>query len=154
MPDSLEALANHAWALPATMLLRTAAARALGFRSEFAYAEDTDFLWRFNLAGHRLVKNPDVLSVYCRHDGGGDAPQKIDNVDSFDFDHYRMFKKYYEAAGRPRNMRTTIHRRLAEHLIRRGRWRAARKHLWTWWKAKPDSSKALRGLLLSLVKRR
>jgi hypothetical protein len=59
---------------------------------------------------------------------------------------------YLQAAGNPRDMICAIHRRRAEVAIRKGEWRQARSHLWQWWRRKPDSSKALRGLILSLFR--
>ena len=152
LPDSVEAMSQAAWALPATMLMRTEAARALGFQSEFDHAEDTDFLWRFILAGRKIRANPEILTVYRHHDGLGGAPQKSHEWERFELDQARLMEHYLQAAGNPRDMICAIHRRRAEVAIRKGEWRQARSHLWQWWRRKPDSSKALRGLILSLFR--
>lgn len=153
LPDSVDAMAKAAWALPGTMLMRTHAARALGFRSEFHHAEDTDFLWRFVLAGRNVRANPEVLTVYRHHDGGGGAPQKSREWEIFELDQARLMEHYLEAAGHPRDMICAIHRRRAAVCVHRGEWRQARSHYWQWWRRKPDSSKALRGLVRSLLRR-
>jgi hypothetical protein len=61
---------------------------------------------------------------------------------------------YLAAAGRPRHMVRAIHRLRAALCAHRGEWRQARHHYWNWWRRKPDSSKALRGLVRSLFGRR
>ncbi|MHC4972713.1 MAG: glycosyltransferase family 2 protein [Planctomycetota bacterium] len=152
LPDSVEALAKAAWALPGTMLMRADAARTLGFRSEFPYAEDTDFLWRLVLAGHRVRANPEVLTVYRHHDGAGEATQKSLDWEQFQLDQARLMEHYLPAAGHPRDMICAIHRRRAAVCVRRGEWGRARSHFWNWWRRKPDSSKALRGLIRSLFR--
>lgn len=152
LPDSVEALARAAWALPGTMLTRTDAARALGFRSEFHHAEDTDFLWRFVLAGHKVRANPEVLTVYRQHAGEG-APQKSREWEVFELDQARLMEHYLAVAGHPRDMVCAIHRRRAAVSVHRGEWRQARSHYWSWWRRKPDSTKALRGLVRSLFRR-
>lgn len=152
LPDSVEALARAAWALPGTMLTRTDAARALGFRSEFHHAEDTDFLWRFVLAGHKVRPNSEVLTVYRQHAGEG-APQKSREWEVFELDQARLMEHYLAVAGHPRDMVCAIHRRRAAVSVHRGEWRQARSHYWSWWRRKPDSTKALRGLVRSLFRR-
>lgn len=152
LPDSIDALSKAAWALPGTMLMRTDAVRALGFRSEFPYAEDTDFLWRLNLAGRQVRANPEVLTVYRHHDGGGEATQKSLEWEVFQLDQARLMEHYLAAAGSPRDMICAIHRRRADVAVHRGEWGRARTHYWNWWRRKPDSSKALRGLIRSLFR--
>jgi glycosyltransferase involved in cell wall biosynthesis len=153
LPDSVDAMAKGAWALPGTMLLRTDAARTLGFQSEFHHAEDTEFLWRLNLAKRKVRANPEVLTVYRHHAGGGEAPQKSLEWEVFELDQARLIEHYLAAAGHPRDMVCAIHRRRAGVCVHRGEWRQARSHFWNWWRRKPDSSKALRGLVRSFFRR-
>ena len=152
-PDSIEAIAEHAWALPSAMAMRTGAARELGFRSRFIYSEDTDFLWRFLLSGRKLVENPEVLSVYRRHAGEGTVPQKIDNQQSLTDDHIAMFRIYSERIGDDKKFRLRLNRLIAESLMAEERWREARPYVWKWWFSRPDSTKAIRALLKSCLKR-
>jgi glycosyltransferase involved in cell wall biosynthesis len=152
LPDSVEAMSKAAWALPGTMLMRTDAARALGFQSEFHHAEDTDFLWRFNLAGRKIRANPEILTVYRHHDGLGEAPQKSHEWERFELDQARLMEHHLPSVENQRDMICAIHRRYAEVHIRKGEWSQARSHLWQWWRRKPDSSKALRWLILSLFR--
>jgi glycosyltransferase involved in cell wall biosynthesis len=154
LPDSVDAMAASAWAVPATIVMRTDVARAVGFRSEFRQTEDTDFLWRFVLAGYELRANPEVLSVYRCHGGDGEAPQKSRQWETFKLDQARLMEHYLPAAGHPRHMIRAIHRLRATVCARRGEWRQARFHYWNWWRRKPGSSKALRGLVRSLLRRR
>jgi glycosyltransferase involved in cell wall biosynthesis len=153
LPDSVEAMAQSAWAVPTTIVMRTDVARAVGFRSEFRQTEDTDFLWRFTLAGYRLRANPKVLTVYRCHNGGG-SPRKSHQWEAFKLDQVRVMEHYLAAAGRPRHMVRAIHRLRAALCAHRGEWRQARHHYWNWWRRKPDSSKALRGLFRSVFGRR
>ena len=150
-PDSLDAMAQMAFGLPSATMLRAAAARQVGFPSEFAWAEDTDFLWRFHLAGLRLAVNPEVLTSWRRHAGQEGAAQRIDSKFDCEEDRMRLLEIYGAQLPQARDILCHVHRRRAEYLVGRGERRLARRHYWKWWRAKPDSSKALWGVLRNVI---
>lgn len=152
-PDSLEAMLDGAWGLPSSLMLRTDVARALHFSREYRVSEDTEFFFRFHLAGHRLVENPAVLSTWRKHDGGGaDTKQKTSDDTAVALDHLHILERYAEHARNPKGVLRQIARRRALLHVRAGRWRSARPHLWAWWRRRPSSTRAFRYLLTSLVR--
>lgn len=153
LPDSLDAMLDGAWALPSSMLIRTAVGQALGFSSAFRWSEDTEFLFRFHAAGYRLAGNPDVLSAWRRHAGGDGAPQKMEQGGAMAWENLQMLEAYADRGSHPRRVRYQVARKKALLLVGAGRWREARRHLWNWWRARPDSTRALRYLLRSLIAR-
>ncbi len=153
-PDSLDAMLDGAWALPSGMLLRTQVGQAVGFSTAYRYSEDTEFLFRFNARGHRLVANPDVLALWRRHHGGPHAPQKIDQTHEMACEHLQMLEAFAHRARPGSRVHYQIARHRAVLLVNQGRWSEARPHLWRWWRSRPDSTRALRHLLRSLVARR
>ena len=153
-PDSLDAMLEGAWALPSSMLVRTEVARAVGFASEFRHSEDTEFLFRFHAEGHRLEVHPAILGAWRRHGGEGGAAQKIEQASAMGSEHLLMFEKYARTTGRRRAVRRRIARLHALLMVREGRWREARPYLWTWWRLRPDSTRALRYLVTSWVRGR
>jgi glycosyltransferase involved in cell wall biosynthesis len=153
-PDSLDAMLDGAWALPSAMLVRTTVGRALGFSTAYRWSEDTEFLFRFHAAGHRLVANPAVLAVWRRHRGGTDAPQKIDQRRAMATEHLQMMEAFAHRASRGSRVHYQLARRRALLLVAQRRWAEARPHLWRWWRSRPGSTRALRHLLRSLFARR
>ncbi|MGE0192424.1 MAG: glycosyltransferase family 2 protein [Planctomycetota bacterium] len=153
-PDSLDAMLEGAWGLPSSLMLRTGVARALRFSREYRVSEDTEFLFRFHLAGHRLVENPAVLSTWRKHEGSGaDTKQKTSDGTAVALDHLHILERYAAHASNPRGVLRQIARRRALLHVRAGRWRSARPHLWAWWRRRPSSTRAFRYLLASLVRR-
>jgi glycosyltransferase involved in cell wall biosynthesis len=152
-PLSLDDVCNGAWALPSCMVARTAVMRALRFDETYRVIEDTELLFRFFAAGHRVALNPAVLTRYRKHEGAGGAPQKMDAVDARIEETIRALDAHAHLAPNPAKLRYQLARKRSLHLVRHRRWREARPHLWTWWKAKPDSTKALRWWLRSLLAR-
>jgi glycosyltransferase involved in cell wall biosynthesis len=150
-PDTMDAMLAGAWALPSTMLLRTSVGTSVRFSTEYRHSEDTEFLFRFLSAGHRLVQNPAVLAAWCRHAGSAGAPQKIEQRDAMDLEHLQMLQTWSVRGSAPRRVRCRIARQRALIYVRAGRWREARRDLWTWWRMRPDSTRALRYLLASLL---
>jgi glycosyltransferase involved in cell wall biosynthesis len=62
-----QALRDEYWAVPSTMMFRTAAIRVIdGFDSSFRECEDRDFLIRVAAAGHRIEGIPDPLIRFRR----------------------------------------------------------------------------------------
>ncbi len=151
LPDSLDAMLDGAWALPSSMLIRTSVGQALGFSSAFRWSEDTEFLFRFHAAGYRLEGNPGVLSAWRRHAGVEGAPQKMEQGRAMAWEHLQMLEAYADRGSHPRRVRYQVARKKALLLVGAGRWREARHHLWAWWRARPDSTRALRYLLRSLL---
>ncbi len=152
-PDSLGAMLDGAWALPSGMLVRTALGRRLRFSTEFQHSEDTEFLFRFHAEGHRTCIHPAVLALWRRHDGGEGAPQKIEASLAMEREQTRMLARYAHLAGPRSRLHGRIARAQALDLVEAGRWREARPHLWRWWRRRPDSMRALRYLLRSLLAR-
>jgi len=153
-PSSLEAMCNGAWGLPSCLMIRTQVVRALGFSRAFQHAEDTEFFFRFNAAGHRLLENRAVLTLYRKHAREGVAAQKMDDSEAILLDHVRILEQYADRASDPRAMAYKINRRRALLLAGQGRWGEARPYLWGWYKHKPDSTRALRFLIRSLFARK
>jgi len=153
-PSSIEAMCNGAWALPSCLLIRTGIVQALRFSTEFRHSEDTEFLFRFNLNAHRLLENPEVLTLYRKHEQEGVEPQKMDNALGILKDNLRVLERYADRAADPKVMRYKIDRRWSLLLAEQGRWAEARPYLWRWYKHKPDSTRALRFLIRSLFARK
>ncbi|MCA9315278.1 MAG: glycosyltransferase family 2 protein [Planctomycetes bacterium] len=153
-PDSLEAMLDGAWGLPSSLMIRTDVAQALHFSREYRVSEDTEFLFRFHIAGHRLVENPAVLSTWRKHDGAGgaDTKQKTSDDTAVALDHLHILERYASYARKPKSVLRQIARRRALLHVRAGRWRSARPHLWAWWRRRPSSTRAFRYLLTSLVR--
>ncbi len=153
-PISLDAMLDGAWGLPSALMVRTDIARGLGYSSEFKVSEDTDFLFRFHLAGRRLVVNPSLRASWRRHEGGdGQTGQKTRDRDGVAHDHLAILERYALLTTSSSNVRRQIARRRALLLVRAGRWRSARPHLWAWWRRRPSSTRAFRYLLVSLFRR-
>jgi hypothetical protein len=135
------------------MMMRTAIARDLGFRSAFPAAEDRDFLCRFLAAHHSVRLNEELLTVYRSHDVSDSAPQTTRALVTTATDQLGVNQRYAHLTPRPRHVLGGAHRRLALALIDDGRWREARPHLRGWWRNKPDSLRALRLLARSYFAR-
>ena len=65
-------------------------------------------------------------------------------------EHLRMLQAWQPPGSTPRRVRRRIARQRALIYVRMGRLREARPDLWTWWRLRPDSLRALRYLLASL----
>lgn len=148
-PDSMGAMLAGAWALPTATLLRTELARRLRYDEDYRRGEDTELLFRFHAAGHRLVVNPDVLGAWRRHTGPETDPQKTGASDGMSLEHEVLLEMYRHPEPRSRDVRRRIARMHAKRMIRDGRWRDARPYLWTWWRLRPGSTRALRLLIRS-----
>ncbi|MEZ6010193.1 MAG: glycosyltransferase family 2 protein [Planctomycetota bacterium] len=148
-PDSMAAMLAGAWALPTATLLRTDVARELRFDEDYRRGEDTELLFRFHTAGHRLAVNPDVLGAWRRHTALDTDPQKTGAGDGMSLEHELLLEMYRHPGPRTRDIRRRIARMHAKRMVRDGRWREARPHLWAWWRLRPGSTRALRLLIRS-----
>ena len=141
-PDSIDAMCNGAWALPSCMLLPTEIARKVPWEVAYPFAEDTAFLFDFNTQGLKLVENPDVLALYCKHDGSEAEPQKIDSRCTLATDHIALLESFLDrTSGENREqLLERVHekrRSLAKALVREGRYHEARPYLLAWWRRNP-----------------
>jgi GT2 family glycosyltransferase len=133
-PTSLDAMCAGAWAFPSTMTFRAEALRALRF-DEAWYAEDTELLFRFFASGRRSVVVDEPLVVYRTHPG-----QKMESHAKNVADSLRLLETYGPRSGDRRGLkrhRAALHRAMAKALVRDGRHREARPHLWAWWRSRP-----------------
>ncbi|MFV1958082.1 MAG: glycosyltransferase family 2 protein [Planctomycetota bacterium] len=145
-PTSLEALLDGAWAIASQITVRRATAGDLRFDETYRVVEDLEYLFRFFLAGHRAVLNPEVLVRYRKH-----GAQAMDDGDAIRLATIRVLEQYTPPGGGSRIHRYQVARRKAVHLARQGRLREARPHLVTWIGTR-FSSRALRWLLKSFVR--
>lgn len=155
MPDSIEALqTTHAWAQPSGMCVRTSVMQRIRFSATRILAEDLDLLYRLVIDGRPFTANREVHVSYTYMDGGAEEVQVTSHRELMHFwslDHHRRFALQL---GLPTQDDLPRVRYRARYLASQGRWREARGYFWQWWRRKPDSTKALRGLLRSLVARK
>ena len=145
------AMMDGAWALPTATLLRASVARQLRYDEDYRSGEDTELLFRFHAAGHRLVVNRAVIGAWRRHALPGTDPQKTGAADSMSLEHELLLEMYRHPEPRSRDVRRRIARMHAKRMIRDRRWREARPYLWQWWRLRPGSTRALRLLVRSYV---
>ncbi|MCB9824213.1 MAG: glycosyltransferase family 2 protein [Planctomycetes bacterium] len=150
-PTSMAAMMDGAWALPTATLLRASVARQLRYDEDYRSGEDTELLFRFHAAGHRLVVNRAVIGAWRRHALPGTDPQKTGAADSMSLEHELLLEMYRHPEPRSRDVRRRIARMHAKRMIRDRRWREARPYLWQWWRLRPGSTRALRLLVRSYV---
>jgi len=150
-PTSLEAMFDFAFGLPSCMCVRTRVLRSLGFDGGLKDLEDTDFLFRFHIAGHTLRINPAVLTHYRRTEVPGTAPQIVNDEVGLLRAHLRILERQGAHAVDPRALRRRLARRWGLSYVREGDWLAARPHLLRWWCLKPLSLRAPRLYLRSLL---
>ena len=141
-PDSIDVMCRYGWALPSCMFMPMRIARMLPWAVEFPYAEDTALLFDFNDRGLRLVENPEVLAMYCTHDGSEGEPQKVTCEESLARDHIALLESFVDrtsAENRASLQKRVLctRRTLAKAMVRDGRLREARPHLLAWWRYRP-----------------
>lgn len=152
---SLEAMFLGAWSRPSTWCLRREALEGVGFREECRISEDTDFLFRFFVAGGRAVRNPELL---CRwgEDVGPEAETRLTSDDlRLRRSRFELFERYLRHAPQPRQAVKRLfreRRHLAVELVKRGRRREARALLWNWYRVRPLHLGVLKDLLLGFVR--
>lgn len=155
MPDTIEALqTTTAWAQPSGMCVRTSHLQRIRFSETRIIAEDLDLLYRLVIDGRPFACNREVHVNYKYMEGGAEEGQvtaQRDLVLFWSLEHHRKYAKQLGLPGRDDLPRV---RYRARYLASQGRWREARGYFWKWWRRKPDSTKALRGLLRSLVARK
>jgi len=138
-PISLDAMCDGAWALPSAMVVRTKVAQEIKFTDRFRIIEDTEFLFRLHIAGHRCILNPDRLVVWRRPAGEGEAA-KTDSAFLVECEMLALIEANRHAAADPEAVSErlyTSHRVVAKKLVRMGRLREARDHLRAWMRARP-----------------
>jgi glycosyltransferase involved in cell wall biosynthesis len=148
-PTSIEDVCRGGWAMITPALFRADVVRSLGFSSLY-FAEDTEFLCRFLLAGHRFVVDPRALYAYRHHAGVGSEPQRTDHVRRRRIDGVRLRAAYLDRCRFTRAQRLTLRRRWAKELYAEGFYAEARSHLWAWWAGRPLQWRAPWMLLRSL----
>jgi glycosyltransferase involved in cell wall biosynthesis len=154
-PLSLEAMCDGAWSRPSAWCLERETIARIGFREECRICEDTDFLFRFFLAGGRAVLNREVLAAWGEDAGSGSGARLTSDDLRLTRAHTELLAHYLPHAPHPRRARKRLFRRrrhLAVDLVRAGRRREARALLWDWWKARPLHLGVLKDLLLGFVK--
>jgi glycosyltransferase involved in cell wall biosynthesis len=150
-PASLEDVLDGGWILPSCTMLRADVARAVPFDPSYRWTEDSEFLARFFAAGHRRVVEPAVLTVYRKHPGQGSAPQKMtERAEARKQEAMRLLEAWASRSGDPDAVRVRLHRKRAQALVREGRLKEARPHLWVWWRHEPWEPRILAYLVRSL----
>jgi glycosyltransferase involved in cell wall biosynthesis len=154
-PLSLEAMCDGAWSRPSAWCLERETLARIGFREECRICEDTDFLFRFFLAGGRAVLHREVLAAWGEDAGPGTGARLTSDDLRLTRAHTDLLAHYLPHAPHPRRARKRLFRRrrhLAVDLVRAGRRREARALLWGWWKARPLHLGVLKDLLLGFVR--
>ncbi len=144
-PDSIEAMCAGSWMQPSFTLIRASVARELGFDERFRVGDDQEFMWRFVKAGHRAVHNPDSPAEYRLAEG-----QLSEDTDRIMLGSYDVWR--HHSATHPQVLRRGLDfdRAYGELLVRHGRGRDARPHLWRWWRAEPYRLQVVRLLFRSV----
>jgi glycosyltransferase involved in cell wall biosynthesis len=151
-PLSMDAMVRGAWAPLCCLCVRTAVARALRF-DPTSLVEDSEFLFHLHAEGHVAVVNPTVLALHRRHRGERGAPHRFTGRGADGLALIDLLAAYADRAPHPRRTWRAYHARRARWLVERNRWREARPHLWGWWRRKPNSVRAARYLVRSLLAR-
>lgn len=128
-PLDLEAMLAGAWGLPTGLLCRAEIAHGLGFDESFRYSEDTEFLFRFQAAGHRLVLNEECLALLRHH---GEGRKSDDRRVEHRAARVRMLRRHAHRASVRRFIEHeiyTLNRVVAREFVEAGRWHEARPHL-------------------------
>lgn len=136
-PQAIEQMCDGAWALPIQLLVRADVAKALKFDLDIKIVEDTEFFFRYFLAGHRSVVVDEVLALYRKMDGGTDEAQKTTTSLPVRRERLALLERYAEHARDPRRHQARIERGWAKVRMREGDRAAARRHLLAWWKLQP-----------------
>lgn len=153
MPDSMAALRSRtAWAQPSGLIVRMDVMKAARFCEDRVAAEDLELYYRLVIAGHRFAKNEEALVQYRRF--SSDETQITQDRDLSLYASLEIHRRFAKQLGLPFEDELPHARYRARWLASQGRWREARSSFWRWWRRRPDSTKALRGLLRSLVARR
>ena len=153
LPRSIEDMVLGGWFLMTGLLFRAPVIRSLRFDPEW-YAEDSEMLCRFLLAGHTYVVEPRVLGAYRFHAGEVGEPQRVNAGDCVVREAMRLESAYLPRCRFSRQMRSKFHRRWGRRLTRAGLHTEARPHLWAWWRSRPLQLSAAWHLLRGTLRRR
>jgi len=138
-PISLDAMCLGGWALPSAIVVRTEIARAIGFTNTYRIIEDTEFLLRCHVDGHRCILNPARLVQWRRPEGEG-APAKTSEAFEIEVEMLELMEAYRHLAPDPEAVARRLyaaHRSVAKSLSRSGQFREARPHLRACMRARP-----------------
>ncbi len=157
LPRSVEDMVLGGWFLLTGLLFRAPVIRSLRFDPEW-YAEDSEMLCRFLLAGHTYVVEPQVLGAYRFHAGESGEPQRVNAGAHVLREAMRLESAFLPRCSFSPQMRSKFHRRWGRRLTRVGLYTEARPHLWAWWRSRPLQLSAgwllLRGTLGRRMRRR
>ncbi len=136
-PETIEQMCDGGWALPIQLLVRADVAKALKFDLDVKIVEDTEFFFRYFLAGHRSVVVHEVLALYRKMDAGPDEAQKTTTSLPVRRERLALLERYAEHARDPRRHRALIERGWAKVRLKEGDKAAARRHILAWWRLQP-----------------
>lgn len=152
-PRSLADMVAGGWALPSAMVFRSEVLRGLRFDPAWKF-EDTELLFRFFAAGHRLVWTPAALTAYAAGDPAAGAARKMASDVSAKTEQLRLMEQYASHAADPQEHAVRLARRRTLLLARSGRYREARPHARAWWRLNRFQLRAPWVLLRGLLSRR
>ncbi len=146
LPNSIEALCRGTWILPSLTVVRTEAARKVGFDVTVQYCDDTDFIWRFVEAGYRVAGNPVAMARYRAVCQGQtpDEPQISADEDKLLLATYDVWKRYQDKYPDIFDRGFDFHSEYAQRLLRRGRGVEAAWHVEQMLRDRPTDPEALR----------
>ncbi len=136
-PRDVEQMCDGAWALPIQLLLRAHVAKALKFDTSVEVVEDTEFFFRYFLAGHTSVVVPESLALYRKMATSADAAQKTVSNIPVRRERLALLERYAAHARDPRRHQARIARGRAKLHTLLGEPAKARPHLRRWWRLKP-----------------
>ncbi len=153
LPRSIEDMVLGGWFLMTGLMFRVPVIRSLRFDPAW-YAEDSEMLCRFLLAGHTYVVEPQVLGAYRFHAGRAGEPQRVNAGNHVLREAMRLESAYLPRCRFTRPMRSKFHRRWGRRLTRVGLYTEARPHLWAWWRSRPLQLSAAWLLLRGALRQR
>lgn len=154
-PDSVSALCQGAFAHASSLVFATA--RALEVEPVGAggggNGNGVTLAWLFGMlqGDTHLVENLTLQLTVGAPDYGTDAPALSADTEDAALTAQEIRHAHAALCAACGHNEVDLLRRRARYLARHGRRREARAYFWRWWKAKPDSTKALFGLFRSLM---
>lgn len=154
-PDTVSALCQGAFAHASSLVFATKCAMDLApvVAGGGGRGNGVTLAWLFALlqGGARLVENPSLQLTVGATDYGADAPALSADTEDAALTAQEIRHAHASECEACRHNEVDLLRRRARYLAGQGRQREARAYFWRWWKAKPDSTKALLGLFRSLA---
>jgi glycosyltransferase involved in cell wall biosynthesis len=136
-PQDIQQMCDGAWALPIQLLVRADVATALMFDLSVKIVEDTEFFFRFFLAGHKAIVVPEVLALYRKEVSGSDEAQKTTTSLPVRRERLALLARYAEHARNPRRHRARIERGWTKICFLEDERSKARPHIRRWWRLQP-----------------